>query len=38
VIPNTVANRDGSTFKAPETIDLDRKMNNHVTFGLSPHR
>lgn len=38
VMPNTVANRDGNTFKEPETIDLDRKVNNHVTFGLGPHR
>jgi cytochrome P450 len=38
VLPNTVANRDQSMFKEPQTIDLDRKVNNHVTFGLGPHR
>jgi cytochrome P450 len=38
VLPNTVANRDGSVFKEPQTIDLDRKVNNHVTFGVGPHR
>ena len=38
VLPNTVANRDGSVFKEPQTIDLDRTVNNHVTFGVGPHR
>ncbi len=38
VLPNTVANRDRSVFSDPQTIDLDRKVNNHVTFGLGPHR
>lgn len=38
VMPNTVANRDASVFANPQTIDLDRKVNNHVTFGVGPHR
>lgn len=38
ILPNTVANRDGGIFKNPQTIDLDRKVNNHVTFGVGPHR
>jgi len=38
VLPNTVANRDPRVFENPETIDLDRKVNAHVTFGLGPHR
>ena len=38
VLPNTVANRDPRMFNDPQTIDLDRKVNNHVTFGLGPHR
>lgn len=38
ILPNTVANRDPSIFPDPQTIDLDRKVNNHVTFGVGPHR
>jgi cytochrome P450 len=38
ILPNTVANRDGSVFENPQAIDLDRKVNNHVTFGVGPHR
>lgn len=38
VLPNTVANRDGGVFSDPHGIDFDRKINNHVTFGLGPHR
>jgi len=38
VLPNTVANRDVSVFKDPQSIDLDRQVNNHVTFGVGPHR
>lgn len=38
VLPNTVANRDAGVFSNPQTIDLNRKVNNHVTFGVGPHR
>jgi cytochrome P450 len=38
VLPNTVANRDPRVFSDPQTIDLERKVNNHVTFGMGPHR
>lgn len=38
VLPNTVANRDPNIFDKPEVIDLDRKINAYVTFGLGPHR
>jgi len=38
VLPNTVANRDPGIFDNPDTIDLDRKVNAYVTFGLGPHR
>ena len=38
VLPNTVANRDPRVFKDPDTIDLDREVNVHVTFGVGPHR
>lgn len=38
ILPNTVANRDAGVFTNPQTIDLDRKVNVHVTFGVGPHR
>jgi cytochrome P450 len=38
ILPNTVANRDPAVFERPQEIDLDRKVNNHVTFGIGPHR
>jgi len=38
VLPNTVANRDAKVFERPGDIDLDRKINNHLTFGVGPHR
>ncbi len=38
ILSNTVANRDPSVFRNPQDIDLDRKINNHVTFGVGPHR
>lgn len=38
VMPNTVANRDPRVFENPEVIDLNRKLNAHLTFGLGPHR
>lgn len=38
ILPNTVANRDPSVFENPDVIDLARKVNNHVTFGVGPHR
>jgi cytochrome P450 len=38
VLPNNVANRDPAIFDRPLDIDLDRKLNAHVTFGLGVHR
>lgn len=38
ILPNTVANRDPHVFTNPDTIDLDREINVHVTFGVGPHR
>jgi len=34
----TLANRDPKVFPNPQEIDLDREVNNHVTFGVGPHR
>lgn len=38
IMPNTLANRDPRVFEHPDMIDLDRKVNRHVTFGVGPHR
>jgi len=38
VLPNNVGNRDAAVFENPQAIDLARKINNHVTFGVGPHR
>ena len=38
ILPNAVANRDPRVFRDPDTIDLDREVNVHVTFGVGPHR
>lgn len=37
-LPNAVANRDPRTFRDPESINLEREVNVHVTFGVGPHR
>lgn len=38
VLPNNVANRDPAVFQHPLEIDLDRRINMHLTFGLGVHR
>jgi cytochrome P450 len=32
------ANRDEGEFPDPDTFDLDRASNRHITFGAGPHR
>jgi cytochrome P450 len=32
------ANRDPEAFPDPETVDIHRKNNRHMAFGLGPHR
>jgi cytochrome P450 len=31
------ANRDGGQFPAPDTLDIAREPNRHLSFGLGPH-
>lgn len=37
-LPNAVANRDPAKFDNPQSVDLARQVNQHVTFGAGPHR
>jgi cytochrome P450 len=38
VLSGMIANRDPQVFKEPNSIDLNREVNLHVTFGVGPHR
>lgn len=38
VLSGVLANRDPKVFVDPDTIDLDREVNVHTTFGVGPHR
>jgi len=38
VLPDNLANRDPAVFDRPRDIDLRRKVNPHLTFGLGVHR
>jgi cytochrome P450 len=38
VLPDNLANRDPAMFEHPADIDLKRKVNPHLTFGLGVHR
>ncbi len=38
VLPCSVANRNESVFEHADVIDLQREINNHLTFGAGPHR
>lgn len=38
LVSRYAANHDGKAFEDPETFDIDRFPNPHVSFGLGPHR
>ncbi len=37
-VATVAANRDGEEFDNPDTIDLTRQANRHLTFAAGPHR
>jgi cytochrome P450 len=37
-LPLAGATRDPAHFEDPTTVDFDREVNNHIAFGLGPHR
>ena len=38
ILPDNLANRDPAVFERPRQLDLARKINPHLTFGLGVHR
>ncbi len=38
LVPLSAATRDPAGFADPATVTLDRSPNNHVAFGVGPHR
>lgn len=38
LVAQTLANRDTTEFPDGAAVRFDRKVNNHLTFGLGPHR
>ncbi|MEU9117525.1 cytochrome P450 [Streptomyces sp. NPDC048483] len=38
IVTNSIANRDGSVFKDPDTFDVHRSARHHVAFGYGVHQ
>ncbi|KAA8888860.1 cytochrome P450 [Nocardia colli] len=38
LISNSIANRDGSVFAAPDTFDVHRSARHHIAFGYGVHQ
>jgi cytochrome P450 len=38
LVSTVAAGRDGSAFDDPDTVDLTRTANRHLSFGAGPHR
>ncbi|HEY6624621.1 MAG TPA: cytochrome P450 [Acidimicrobiales bacterium] len=38
LVPLSAATRDPGTFPEPADVQLDRSPNNHIAFGVGPHR
>jgi cytochrome P450 len=38
LVPLSAATRDPALFDDPTTFRIDRQVNNHIAFGLGPHR
>jgi cytochrome P450 len=38
ILPNDIANRDGTTFSEPDRLDLQRDARGHVAFGFGVHQ
>jgi cytochrome P450 len=38
IIPNSIANRDGSVFEDPDTFDVHRSARHHIAFGYGVHQ
>jgi pentalenic acid synthase len=38
IVPNSIANRDGSVFADPDTFDVHRASRHHIAFGYGVHQ
>ncbi|MFD7017728.1 cytochrome P450 [Streptomyces sp. NPDC059161] len=38
IVTNSIANRDGSVFRDPDTFDVHRSARHHIAFGFGVHQ